>query len=69
MEDVLLVCVTTTPQRVTEQQEIVQNIVRIIPLDLTANFVNQNSLVTQPHKIVKVSVCGHVNSRMIFLTD
>ena len=55
MEDVHLVRVIRTPERVTEPQEIVQSIVRIIPLVLTVRFVNHSSLGTQRHKIVKVT--------------
>ena len=54
MEDVHLVRVIRTPVRVTEPQEVVQSIVRIIPPVLTARFVNQSSLATQRYKIVKV---------------
>ena len=55
MEDVPVVGVMRIPERVTEPQGIVQSIVRIIPLVLTAIFVNHSSLGTQRHKIVKVT--------------
>ena len=56
MDDVQDAIVTVIPRYVTEPLEIVHHFVEIIPLALTASFVNLNSLVTQPFKAAQVSV-------------
>ena len=56
MEYVLPVRVAVIPTHVTERQEIVQRIARIIQLAATASFVNLSSLVMLPFKLVQVSV-------------